>query len=41
MSDILFNLENKVLTITFNRPDKLNAIGATVTPVAIERIRKQ
>ncbi|MCY4532617.1 MAG: enoyl-CoA hydratase [Gammaproteobacteria bacterium] len=40
MSDVLFNLENKVLTITFNRPEKLNAIGKTVTPVAIERIRE-
>ena len=38
MSDVLFELENKVLTIKFNRPDKLNPIGDTIIPYAIDRI---
>ena len=36
MNDVLFELENKVLTIKFNRPDKLNPIGDTIIPYAIE-----
>jgi 2-(1,2-epoxy-1,2-dihydrophenyl)acetyl-CoA isomerase len=38
--DILFDLENKVLTITLNMPEKLNPIGDTMTPFAIERIKE-
>ena len=40
MSDVLFELENKVLTIKFNRPDKLNPIGDTIIPYAIDRIKE-
>ncbi len=37
--DILFDLTNKVLTITLNKPEKLNPIGDTMTPFAVERLR--
>ena len=37
--DILFDLSEKVLTITLNKPEKLNPIGNTMTPFAIERLR--
>ena len=40
MSDVLFELNNKVLTITFNRPDKLNPIGDSVTPFVVERLQE-
>ncbi len=40
MNDVLFELENKVLTIKFNRPDKLNPIGDTIIPYAIDRIKE-
>ncbi|MDA0791642.1 MAG: enoyl-CoA hydratase [Proteobacteria bacterium] len=40
MSDILFDLHNKVLTITLNKPDKLNPIGDTMSIPAIERLKE-
>ena len=40
MSDpILFDLNNKVLTITLNIPEKLNPVGDSMTGPAIERLR--
>lgn len=39
MSDILFELDNKVLTITLNKPEKLNPVGDTMSIPAIERLR--
>ena len=40
MSDVLFDLSDKVLTITLNKPDKLNPVGDTMTMPAIERIKE-
>jgi 2-(1,2-epoxy-1,2-dihydrophenyl)acetyl-CoA isomerase len=38
--DVLFDLNNKVLTITLNKPEKLNPIGDTMTPFAVERLKE-
>ena len=40
MSDVLFEVKNKVLNITLNRPDKLNPIGDSVTPFVVERLQE-
>ena len=37
-SDVLFSLNNKVLTITFNKPDKLNPIGDSMSFPIVERL---
>ena len=40
MSVVLFELENKVLTITLNQPNKLNALSDEMTFPAVEKIEE-
>jgi 2-(1,2-epoxy-1,2-dihydrophenyl)acetyl-CoA isomerase len=38
--DVLFEIHNKVLTITMNRPDKLNPVGDSVRIPAVARLKE-
>jgi 2-(1,2-epoxy-1,2-dihydrophenyl)acetyl-CoA isomerase len=39
-TDLLINLEERVLTLTLNRPNKLNALSEAMIMAAIDRLRR-